>query len=87
MLIELERSGASVAAFAARHGIDAQRLYSWRRRLGSVSPPLFVELRARQPSPTGGPIEIVCPSGHVVRASVATLDLLGPVLRILGESC
>lgn len=87
MLSELEQSRDSVAAFAARHGIDPQRLYSWRRRLGSVSSPQFVEIHARQPSPTGGAIEVVCPSGHVVRASAATLDLLGPVLRIVEGSC
>ena len=30
----LHESGKSVSVFAAEHGIDPQRLYSWRRRLG-----------------------------------------------------
>jgi len=30
------RSGQSIAAFAAEHGLDPQRLYAWRRRLGNA---------------------------------------------------
>lgn len=32
-LDECERSGKSVHAFASEHGITAQRLYYWRKRL------------------------------------------------------
>jgi len=32
----LERSGKSVSVFAADHGLDPQRLYLWRRRLGAA---------------------------------------------------
>jgi transposase-like protein len=65
-LSALADSGLSVAAFAAREGLDAQRLYGWRRRLGppeSVSPS-FVEVTAAI-----APMEIVLRSGHVVRLS------------------
>jgi transposase-like protein len=63
----LESSGMSVREFAARHGVDAQRLYRWRAQLGSVAAvtetPAFVEIK---PSDSG-PIEVVLRSGHVVR--------------------
>ncbi len=71
VLAAQDASGLSVAAFAAREGIDAQRLYFWRRRLGSgvveASPPAtFIEVRA-----TGGRecVEVVLRSGHVIRAA------------------
>ncbi len=31
----LERSGQSVSVFAAEHGLDPQRVYGWRRRVGA----------------------------------------------------
>ena len=31
----LERSGQSVSVFAAEHGLDPQRVYGWRRRIGA----------------------------------------------------
>ena len=34
MLVALERSGQSVAAFARFQGVTAQRIYWWRQRLG-----------------------------------------------------
>jgi len=66
-LSALAASGLSVAAFAAREGLDAQRLYGWRRRLGppeSVSPS-FVEVTSAAVTP----MEVVLRSGHVVRLS------------------
>ncbi len=64
-LSALAESGLSLSAFAAREGLDAQRLYVWRRRLGSstATPQSFVEVR----SAAGDPIEVVLRSGHVVR--------------------
>lgn len=61
-------SGLSVAAFSAREGIDAQRLYFWRRRVEGDSiqtpAPAFIEVRRT----TGRePIEIVLRSGRVIR--------------------
>src|SRR5580700_1450477 len=66
-LSALAESGLSVSAFAAREGLDAQRLYGWRRRLGPsvVAPQSFVEVT----SATVAPIEVVLRSGHVVRLS------------------
>ena len=50
VLTALERSGLSVGAFAAEHGLDPQRLYSWRRRLGaSAEHTAFEELMIRAP--------------------------------------
>ncbi|MGH7751663.1 MAG: IS66 family insertion sequence element accessory protein TnpA, partial [Gemmatimonadales bacterium] len=34
VLEALEQSGLPVTRFAARHGLGAERLYQWRRRLG-----------------------------------------------------
>ena len=34
MLVALQRSGQSVAAFARSQGVTAQRIYWWRQRLG-----------------------------------------------------
>jgi len=44
VLDELGRSGESVAAFAAAHDLDPQRLYAWRHRLGDAEPTRFQEL-------------------------------------------
>lgn len=72
-------SGLSVAAFAAREGVDAQRLYFWRRRAGTstvhgAGTPVFVEVR--------GPVqrervEIVLRSGRTLRVaeSIETANL------------
>ena len=67
-LAALKRSGLSVASFAAAQGIDAQRLYGWRRRLSSAAE--FVELTpgstlAVRDSARG--FEVMLRSGHVVR--------------------
>jgi Transposase len=65
-LSALADSGLSLGAFAAREGLDAQRLYVWRRRLGSLATPQsFVEVK----SAALAPIEVVLRSGHVVRLS------------------
>jgi transposase-like protein len=38
VLEEWNRTGGSLAEFSRRNGIDAARLYWWRKRLGSESP-------------------------------------------------
>ena len=43
-LAALERSRKPLSVFAAEHGLDPQRLYSWRRRLGGAEPTTFREL-------------------------------------------
>jgi hypothetical protein len=71
MLEALERSGLSVARFAAQEGIEAQRVYRWRRRFPSGrsrSSPVFIEVT---PSVTkvgsGDRYEVVLTTGVVVR--------------------
>ena len=46
-LAALERSGQSVKAFATEHGLDPQRLYQWRRRLGEAERTTFREVIVR----------------------------------------
>jgi hypothetical protein len=72
-LAALERSGMPVSRFAAEQGLDPQRLYAWRRRLGGAEPTTFRELIVR-PSPDGSeresdraPFEIVLATGAIVR--------------------
>ena len=89
-LAALQRSGKAVSVFAAEHGLDPQRLYSWRRRLGEAERTTFQELIVR-PAPrisvTDGeaPFELALPSGVVVRVpasfSAAALERLLEVLR------
>ena len=86
----LERSGKAVAVFAAEHGIDPQRLYAWRRRLGGAEPTTFQEVIVRPPpriSLTEGAaaFELALPSGVVVRVpasfDASALDRLLGVLE------
>jgi hypothetical protein len=61
-------SGLSQDAFAAREGLNAQRLRVWGRRLGvAMTPalPSFVEVRPR----TAERVEIVLPSGVTLRVA------------------
>lgn len=67
---DLHGSGLSVAAFAEAEGLDPQRLYAWRRKLGAtpktaMSKSAFIEVVRRQ----GERIEIVLRSGIVLRVS------------------
>jgi transposase-like protein len=64
ILKHLDTSGLSVREFAARYGLETQRLYRWRAQLASPGPaaaPPFVEIE-RSP---GVAIEVVLRSGHV----------------------
>jgi transposase-like protein len=89
-LAALQRSGKPVGVFAAEHGLDPQRLYSWRRRLGEAERTTFRELIVR-PSPrssvtdSDAPFEVVLPSGVVLRVpasfEAAALERLLEVLR------
>jgi transposase-like protein len=68
VLAALERSGRPVSVFAAEHGLDAQRVYLWRRRLGaSAESTPFQELLVR-PSPRA-PFEITLGSGTTLRGA------------------
>lgn len=66
VLDALEDSGLSVAAFAEQEGLDAQRVYFWKRRLEVTSadaPPAFVEVMPRRAEV----VEVVLRSGRVLR--------------------
>jgi transposase-like protein len=74
VLAALRRSGKPVSVFAAEHGLDPQRVYLWRRRLGGAERTTFQELivrraagRAVADAVVGDPFEIVLVSGDVVR--------------------
>jgi hypothetical protein len=66
----LERSGKPVSAFAAEHGLDPQRVYLWRRRLGGAEATTFQELVVRpvavRPA-ADAYFEVVLSGGEVVR--------------------
>jgi hypothetical protein len=69
-LSALRASRLSVAVFAARERLCAQRLYRWRRRLSATNraaqvAPAFVEIRPRQAEP----VEVILRSGRVLRVS------------------
>jgi transposase-like protein len=89
-LAALQRSGKAVSVFAAEQGLDPQRLYSWRRRLGKAEPTTFQEVIVRPASRisvTDGeaPFELVLASGVIVRVptsfNAAALERLLEVLR------
>lgn len=73
VIAALDRSGKPVSLFAAEHGLDPQRVYLWRRRLGGAERTTFQELIVRPPAwrsaaDTAGPaFEIVLASGEVIR--------------------
>ncbi|MBA3844476.1 MAG: hypothetical protein H0X39_17975 [Actinobacteria bacterium] len=86
----LERSRKGVAVFAAEHGIDPQRLYAWRRRLGGAEPTTFQELIVRPPprlslAAGAAAFELALPTGLVVRVpasfDASALDRLLGVLE------
>lgn len=64
----LSQSGLSVAEFSDREGLDAQRLYSWRRRLSPVgaTAPQFIEVKGIA---ADARFEIELRSGHIVRVA------------------
>jgi hypothetical protein len=85
------RSGLTVPAFCDREGISAASFYAWRRRLGRepVPPvadnPRLVPVRVVTP-PLSAPLEVLLPSGVVLRLSpncdVAWLRQLLPLLGV-----
>lgn len=61
-------SGLSQTAFAAREGLDTQRLRAWARKFSvAVTAPLptFVEMRPR----AGERVEVLLPSGVTLRVA------------------
>jgi len=90
VLSALERSGKPVRAFAAEHGLDAQRVYVWRRRLGEAERTTFQEVVVRPvasqplPGPGDSGFAIALVSGDVVRVP-ASFDsaALGRLLEVV----
>jgi len=91
VLAEAKQSGESLSAYAGRHGIDAQRLYSWRRKLEAekapaLSVPSEVFVPVRIASETRGTpacgFEVVVGAGRVVRVGA---DFDAEALRRLVE--
>jgi hypothetical protein len=88
-LAALERSGKSVSVFAAEHGLDPQRLYSWRRRLGEAEPTTFQEVIVRPAARISvrdddAPFEVVLPSGIIVRVPTSfNATALARLLEVL----
>lgn len=76
-LAALAQSGLSPGAFAAREGLDAQRLWRWRRKLGAPTTLAFEEIVHHDAAaiidgeeaipPARERFEIVLLSGRVVR--------------------
>ncbi len=88
----LERFAAghhTVVAFCAAEGVSESNFYLWRRRLAPTAPPLpianvpaVVPLRVAPPPAPATPIELVLPSGAVVRFPAdARPELLVAVVR------
>jgi transposase len=95
VLAALDRSGQSVSAFAAEHGLDTQRVYLWRRRLRGSSAgaerSTFREVIVRpRPSVLGSDaarFEIVLGSGMTVRVPPSfDADALGRLLDVLARA-
>jgi hypothetical protein len=92
VLTALHRSGKPVSVFAAEHGLDPQRVYLWRRRLGGAEPTTFQELIVRPSArravsdAAGNSFEIVLASGDVVRVP-ACFDgaALARLLEVLAQ--
>jgi len=92
VLAALRRSGKPVKVFAAEHGLDPQRVYLWRRRLGGAELTTFRELivgpgagrTAAHADGTG--FEIVLATGDVVRVP-PSFDgaALGRLLEVLAQ--
>ncbi len=93
VLAALERSRKPVSVFAAEHGLDPQRLYSWRRRLGGAEPTTFRELIVRPSAgvslipKAGSPFEIVLATGVVVRVPASfDASALERLLEVLAQA-
>jgi len=89
-LERFRRSGLAVPAFCDREGISAASFYTWRRRLqhdpapAAADNPRLVPVRL-VPPPANAPVEVLLPSGLVLRLSPdCDLAWLRQVLPLLG---
>lgn len=77
----MERSGLSVQRFAQREGLDAERLYRWRRKLREQRPQL---IEFALPPTVLCQIEVALKSELVVRFPETTrLEVIGQLIEIL----
>lgn len=87
-----ERSGKSVREFAEEHGLDPQRLWSWRRRVARGDRTTFRELIVRPSSSAQAPeerspFEIRLPSGIVIRVPAGfASEALARLLDVLAQA-
>lgn len=97
ILDALTSSGLSIPEFSHEYGVDAQRLYAWRRRLATLArneaPIAFVQLQPPEPrAPATAPTryELLLPGGETLRIEggvvAADLTILLDALRG-GRSC
>lgn len=85
----MERSGKSVARFAAEHGLDPQRVYYWRRRVAEGDGTTFREVivRPSQPQHEAAAFEIALASGEVVRVPASfDSEALARLLDVLARA-
>jgi hypothetical protein len=83
-------SGLTVPAFCDREGISTASFYAWRRRLehdatpGGPEAPHLIPVRL-VPPPVSAPVELLLPSGVVLRLSPDTdLAWVRQMLSLLG---
>ena len=86
VLAAAKASGLSIGAFAAREGLVAERMYSWRRRFAATSSaasarPMFVEIAPR----SSERVEIVLRCGRVLRVVESIDAALLRLVEVLEE--
>lgn len=85
-----EASGLTVAAFARREGLNAQSLWTWRRRLRGAAETTtsFVPVVVRETAPVSSDaFELVLRDGAVLRIPTDFDEFtLGRLVRALGAS-
>jgi hypothetical protein len=89
-LEHFRRSGLTVADFCDREGISVASFYAWKRRLvtdpAPAAAPRFVLVHVVA-SPPSAPVELLLPSGLVLRlAPGVDLAWLRQLLGLLGEA-
>ncbi len=88
-LQRFRHSGLSIADFCDRERISVASFYAWKRRLHAApagATPGFVPVRL-VPSANHAPVELVLPSGFVLRLNCDTdLTWLRQLLDLLRES-
>lgn len=87
-LADLAESGESVAQFAGRRGVSAQRIYYWKKRIAESAAPAFVAVPLT--TTRAGQIEIVA-NGVTIRVredldAERLADILDAVARH-GRGC